>query len=61
MTDWALSPREIQAGQILLGLATAVFIGLRFVPPRYRQRIGIALTVCYLLGVAAFMVYLVMR
>jgi hypothetical protein len=57
----ALSPREIQVGQILVAVATAVFIGLRFVPQRYRQRVGIALTGCYLLGIAAFMVYLLMR
>jgi hypothetical protein len=59
--NWTLSPREIQAGQILLGVATAIFIGLRFIPQRYRHRTGIALTACYLLGVAAFMVYLLMR
>jgi hypothetical protein len=46
---------------MLIGIATAVFIGVRFVPPRHRQTVGIALTVCYLIGVAAFMVYVLMR
>jgi hypothetical protein len=39
------------------GIAVAVFIGVRFIPARYRQWVGIALTVCYVIGVAAFMVY----
>jgi hypothetical protein len=59
--NWALSPREFQVAQLLVGVATAVFIGMRFVPPRLRQRVGITLTVCYLLGIAGFMVYLLMR
>jgi hypothetical protein len=61
MIDWTLSPREIQIAQMLIGVATAVFIGVRFVPPRHRQTVGIALTICYVIGVAAFMVYLLTR
>lgn len=56
-----LSPRDIQTAQILVGIATAVFIGGRFLPPRLRQPVGIALTACYLVGVAAFMAYVLMR
>jgi hypothetical protein len=59
--NWTLSPREIQIAQLLVGVATAVFIGVRFVPPRFRQRVGVALTICYLFGIAAFMSYLLMR
>jgi hypothetical protein len=55
--DWALSPREIQAARIMVGIATAVFIGGRFLPTRYRQPVGIALTVCYLIGITAFLLY----
>ena len=60
MNNAALTPQEIQAARILVGITIAVFIGVRFVPPRYRQTIGITLTVCYLAGVAAFMVYVLM-
>jgi len=40
--------------------AAAVFIGARFLPPRHRRPVGVALTVVYLAGVAAFMIYLLM-
>jgi hypothetical protein len=56
-----LSPREIQAAQLLVGITIAVFIGGRFIPPRYRQTAGAALTVCYLLGFAAFVIYALLR
>jgi hypothetical protein len=56
-----LSPRQIQIAQIMFGIALAVFIGIRFVPAEYRQRAGIALTACYVIGVAAFMVYVFAR
>jgi hypothetical protein len=56
-----LSPREIQVVQIMVGIATAVFIGGRFLPPRYRQTVGATLTVCYLIGIAAFVVYAMLR
>jgi hypothetical protein len=52
-----LSPRQIQIAQVLFGIAVAAFIGIRFIPAQFRQRVGIALTVCYVIGVAAFMVY----
>jgi hypothetical protein len=45
----------------MIGLALAVFIGGRFLPPRYRQLVGVAVTVCYLVGLAAFVVYVVLR
>ena len=61
MIDWTLSPREIQAAQLLIGVTLAVFIGVRFVPPRYRQTVGFVLTICYVIGVAAFMVYALTR
>jgi len=56
-----LSSREIQAAQILVGVTAAVFIGGRFLPSRYRHTAGIALTVCYIIGVAIFMVYTFIR
>jgi hypothetical protein len=59
--DWSLSPHASQFAQFLILLATAVFIGGRFLPQRYRQRVGVVTTVCYLAGVAAFMVYLLVR
>ena len=61
MIDWSFSPREFHLAQLLVLVGTAVFIGGRFLPPRYRQRVGIALTVCYLGGIAAFIVYLLVR
>jgi len=39
----------------------AVFVGLNFVPSRYRRRVGVGLTVCYLAGVAAFAIYVLVR
>jgi hypothetical protein len=56
-----LSFDEIRTGQILLAIAVAVFIGVRFVPPRFRQNIGIWLTVCYLIGVGMFVTYVAFR
>ncbi len=51
---------EIQVGQILLVVATAVFVGVRFLPSRLRQTVGIVLIVCYLIGVIAFMTYVLL-
>jgi hypothetical protein len=45
----------------MIGVATAVFVGLRFVPPLHRRRVGASLIVCYLAGVALFMLYLLIR
>jgi hypothetical protein len=61
VNETAVSPRDIQIGQVMIGAATAVFIGLRFVPPPYRRRVGVSLIVCYLAGVALFMLYLLTR
>lgn len=52
-----LSPRAIQIAQVMFGITLAVFVGIRFIPPQYRQRVGIALTACYVIGLAAFIVY----
>ncbi len=41
----------------MFGITLAVFVGIRFIPPQYRQRVGIALTACYVIGLAAFIVY----
>jgi hypothetical protein len=54
-----LSPREIQIAQIMAGLAAAIFIGGFFLPPRHRQRVGLTLTVCYLIGIAVFIICVV--
>jgi hypothetical protein len=51
----------MRIAQLMVGIATAVFIGGRFLPPRYRQPVGVMLTVCYLIGIAAFMAYVVLR
>jgi hypothetical protein len=59
--DWSVSPRAFQLAQLLILVTLAVFIGGRFLPPRYRQRVGVALTVCYLVGVAGFAIYLLLR
>jgi hypothetical protein len=52
---------ESQVAQFLILTATALFVGARFLPSRFRQRTGIALTVCYVAGFAMFMVYLLLR
>jgi hypothetical protein len=59
--DWSIEPRATQLAQLLVLVAVAAFIGGRFLPPRHRQRFGVALTVCYLAGVAAFVIYLLLR
>ena len=61
MIDWSVSPHAFQLAQLLILVTVTVFIGGRFLPPRYRQRVGVALTVCYLAGVAAFLVDLLLR
>jgi hypothetical protein len=52
-----LSPLEIQSAQILVGVTTVIFVSSRFIPVRYRHTVGVWMTACYLVGVAAFMVY----
>ena len=61
MINEVLSPREIQVAQIMVGVTAAVFIGGRFLPPRYRRPVGVTLMICYLAGLAAFAVYVVVR
>jgi hypothetical protein len=59
--DWSVSPRASQLAQLLILGAVAMLIGGRFLPPRYRQRAGVAVTLCYLAGIAAFLVYLLLH
>jgi hypothetical protein len=59
--DWSASPRAYQLAQLMILVTVAVFIGGRFLPLRYRQRVGVTLTVCYLAGIAAFAIYLLLR
>ena len=60
ITDPPLSPHEIRMGQILFALTLVVFVGVRFIPTRFRQPAGLVLTAGYLLSVAAFTIYLLM-
>jgi hypothetical protein len=57
----AMSPREVQTAQLVVGIATAVFIGGRFLPVRYRWSVGVGLTVCYLIGLGGFAIYVLVR
>jgi hypothetical protein len=52
--DW--SPRAFQLAQLLILATVAVFVGSRYLPARYRQKVGVALTVCYV--AAAVAIYL---
>jgi hypothetical protein len=56
-----MSPREIQVAQFMVLLPVAVFVGARFLPPRFRRPVGVGLTVCYLACLAAFIVYVLIR
>jgi len=56
-----LTGREIQTVQLMAGMGAAVFIGGRFLPPQYRRPVGVTLTVCYLIGFAAFTIYVLVR
>ena len=56
-----MSPFEFQIAQVMAGLATAIYIGGFFLPPRYRQRVGLTLTVCYLVGIAVFVICVVVN
>ena len=58
MMSAPVAPAVVHIAQVLLLLATATFIGVRFLPPRYRQRVGITLTVCYVTGIVGFAVWL---
>jgi hypothetical protein len=59
--DWSGSPETLQLVRLLILAAAAVFIGSRFLPQRYRQRVGVMTTICYLAGIAAFVIYLLVR
>ena len=61
MLNQPLSGSVIQLLRVLMTVTIAVFIGIRFVPARFRQTIGVVLTACYLAGIAAFVVYLLVR
>jgi hypothetical protein len=59
MMNASVSPAVARTAQVLLLLATATFIGVRFLPPKYRQRVGITLTVCYATAIISFAIYIV--
>jgi hypothetical protein len=61
MLNQPLTGREIQIVQLLIAVAIAVFVGLRFLPPRFRRPVGVALTGAYLFGIAAFAIYVMAR
>jgi hypothetical protein len=50
-----------ELARILVAISTAVFVGVWFLPPRVRQRVGWTVTVAYLLGVTAFLAWIAMR
>jgi hypothetical protein len=50
----------VRTAQVMLLIATATFVGVRFLPAQYRQRVGITLTVCYVIGIVAFTLWLMM-
>jgi hypothetical protein len=56
-----LSTGEIQATQMLIGFAMAALVGCRFLPSRWRQFAGIALTIAYIAGGIAGLLYLLTR
>jgi hypothetical protein len=56
-----LSPGEMQAAQTLIGFAMAALVGCRFLPSRWRQFAGIALTIAYIAGGIAGFLYLLAR
>jgi riboflavin transporter FmnP len=61
MLTHPLSPEAMQVGQVMAGIALAVFLGIRFLPARHRRTVGITLTVAYVLGIAAFLAYVALR
>jgi hypothetical protein len=54
-------PDAARLAQLLILVTVAAFVGVRFLPSRYRQPVGVALTVCYLAGTAVFVLYLLVR
>jgi hypothetical protein len=61
MDNSALSPKAIQALQVVTGITTAVFIGGRFLPESVRQIVGRAVTICYLASFVALGLYILYR
>jgi hypothetical protein len=59
--NWSVSPPAFRLAQLLVLLATAMLIGSRFLPADLRQPVGFVTTICYLAGVAAFVVYFLLR
>jgi hypothetical protein len=61
LIDWSASAGAAQLAQVLMLVTVGAFVGVRFLPLRHRRPVGVALTVCYLAGVAAFALYLLAR
>jgi Ni,Fe-hydrogenase I cytochrome b subunit len=59
--DWSGSAGTLQLVQVLILVGAGVFIGSRFLPPRYRHPVGVVTTIGYLALVAAFAIYLLLR
>jgi len=55
-----VSTQEMQAAQVLTGLGMAAWILAGFIPGRVRQ-IRLATVTLYLVGIVAFVVYLLVR
>jgi hypothetical protein len=55
-----VSTQEMQAAQVLTGLGMAAWILAGFIPGRARQ-LRLATVTLYLAGVAAFVIYLVVK
>ena len=54
------SEEVARAAQVMLLIATATFVGARFLPAQYRHRVGITLTICYVIGSVGFAVWVMM-
>ena len=53
-----MSPSEVQAVQILTALTMSGLVASRFLPARWRQPVGLTLTVAYVAGSVAGLLYL---
>ena len=56
-----LAPTDIQFGQLLIAITTAVFVRSRFLPTRYRPIVGRIMTICYLVGATMLIAYVLFR